>query len=147
MTPDRPRRPPGRRPASIRPRLIAVDDKAERVKADQAAAALQFGHDSSPWMTLTQAIEIIPTTELQFGHDSSPWMTSRSAWTPAAGSPLQFGHDSSPWMTPKDQAGLALQDTLLQFGHDSSPWMTTQPAISSEERRRRFNSATTHRRG
>ena len=37
--------------ASIRPRLIAVDDLNETVTFVGEWVTLQFGHDSSPWMT------------------------------------------------------------------------------------------------
>ena len=39
--------------------------------------------------------------ELQFGHDSSPWMTYGVGVVTAKPNGLQFGHDSSPWMTGK----------------------------------------------
>ena len=42
---------------------------------DAACTLLQFGHDSSPWMTFDAAAELNGITALQFGHDSSPWMT------------------------------------------------------------------------
>ena len=91
---------PAGRVASIRPRLIAVDDAGVGSGMGHQGYVLQFGHDSSPWMTVSHTGCQLPRSQLQFGHDSSPWMTG---W-PAADRPppiaLQFGHDSSPWMTP-----------------------------------------------
>ena len=60
---------------------------------------LQFGHDSSPWMTSTKFTSRQPVRVLQFGHDSSPWMTMPLEVRGSPDDPLQFGHDSSPWMT------------------------------------------------
>ena len=62
---------------------------------------------------------------LQFGHDSSPWMTNRPAIDGDGGA----GASIRPRLIAVDDAGTAASKAAiaasLQFGHDSSPWMTS----------------------
>ena len=133
--------------ASIRPRLIAVDDGALTNPESEVRLGLQFGHDSSPWMTSVSSQWPHAVQRLQFGHDSSPWMTRVVRLARRVERELQFGHDSSPWMTKSVRTVLLLQGNASirprLIAVDDPAWSCT----ADPRRPSRFNSATTHRRG
>ena len=108
---------------------------------------LQFGHDSSPWMTLAGRGEVHVVFEASIRPRliAVDDMAFKYSWTVV--SLLQFGHDSSPWMTQGRHPRGDAAGPVLQFGHDSSPWMTPVGRLHLTPRGLGFNSATTHRRG
>ena len=144
-----------------------MDDPAAASQAPVPPAALQFGHDSSPWMTpdavlpgpLGQRASIRPrliavddvevlAEDVSLGVASiRPRLIAVddarfSAGVPGRSFGLQFGHDSSPWMTTRTPPGsscprrasirprlIAVDDYRVHVKCEDSPFASIRPRL------------------
>src|SRR5205085_2788029 len=131
--------------ASIRPRLIAVDDRQVPKHHLFEGVLLQFGHGSSPWMTA------LGDGRHGAGRRASirPRLIAVDDLHHLAGGHEACRASIRPRLIAVDDDGITVdppEPPALQFGQGSSAWMTNLVGGKTPDETG-FNSATAHRRG